>query len=418
MAQIKSSYLVSLTVIIVIFGGTTGLVAATSVGVLGVLMIALTILSAWFRIELDPPPSYIDPTPFTVFVTLLLVGPSIALFAAACSAFVSLRVFTRNSWHVVAAGMAEEGMAVLAAVVLTVRTRLAASDPSSGLLAFFLTVAVYVAVKLVLAAVRSKVAEGIDVFSFVSNAGKLMLVHLIVLPVLALGLTFLYGKVGWLILPLATIALIELYYPEKLIADERNYLTANLSVFARAIDLQDAYTGTHIRSVEMIAVRTARAMRLSEAEVRKVRYGAWMHDIGKVGVSTKIIQKPAGLDPAEWAIIKQHPVIGAEILQPVELLSGAAEIVRHHHENYDGSGYPDRLKGENIPIGSRIIMVTDAFHAMTSDRPYRRRRPKEEALLELRRRAGSQFDPKVVEAFESIINLVEQPADESDPHAA
>ncbi len=421
MARIKNSYLVGLSVIgVAIFGGAVGLVSATSVSVLGVLMIALTILSAWVRIELDQRPSYIDLTPFTVFVTLLVVGPSIALLAAVCSAFVSARFLARNPWHVVAAGMAEEGMAVLAAVFLVVRTRLAVGDLSSGegLLAFFMTVAAYVAVKLVLAAVRSKVAEGIDALSFVGNAGKLMIVHLIVLPVVALGVTLLYAKVGWLTLPLATIALIELYVPGKLIGDQRDSLSANLSVIAQAIDLKDAYTAGHVLRVEMLAVRTARAMRLSEAEVRKVRYGAWMHDVGKVGVSIKIILKPAALDPAEWAIIKQHPVIGAEILQPVELLSEAAEIVRHHHENYDGSGYPDGLKGDDIPIGSRIIMVTDAFDAMTTDRAYRRRRPKDEALRELRQHAGSQFDPKVVKAFESIINLVEPPADQSASRAA
>ncbi len=426
MAQIKSSYLVSLSVIgVIIFGGAVGLVAATSASVVGVLkiavlMIAFTILSAWFRIELAPS-SYIDLTPFVVFMTLLLVGPSVALFAAVFSALVSLRFFARNPWHDVAAGMAEEGMAVLAAVVIAVLTRIGVGDLAAGerFLAFFLTVAVYVVVRLVLAAVRSKVAEGIDAFSFVRNAGKFMMAHLVILAVLAfLVLTFLYEKVGLLTVPLATLALFEMYAPWKLIGDQRDSLSANLSVIAQAIDLQDEYTFGHIHRVETIAVRTARSMRLSEAEVRKVRWGAWMHDIGKVSVSGKIIRKPSALDPAEWAIIKQHPVIGAGILQPVELLSEAAEIVRHHHENFDGSGYPDGLKGEYIPIGSRILMVADAFDAMTTDRPYRRRRPKEEALLELRRRSGSQFDPKVVEAFESIINLVEPPADQSAPRAA
>ncbi len=416
----RSFYSVGLSIIgVAILGGAIGLVVTTAITPLGLLMIFLTTLCAWVRIELDPP-SYIDLTPFMVFVALLVVGPSIPVFAAVSSAFVSLRFFGRNPWNEVAAGAAEEGMAAIAAVVLAVRTRLGIGDLASveGLSAFFLTVAVYIIVKLTLAAVRSKVRVGIDAFSFARNAGKFMMAHLIALTVLALGLVFLYEKVGWLTLPLATFALIELYVPGKLIGDQRDSLLANLAVFAQAIELKDIYTGGHIYRVEAVAVRTARAMRLSEAEVRKIKYGAWMHDFGKIGVNGKIIRKPAPLDPTEWAIIKQHPVIGAKILQPVELLSEAAEIVRHHHENYDGSGYPDGLKGEDIPIGSRILMVVDAFDAMTTDRPYRRRRPRDEALRELRRCVGSQFDPRVVEVFESVINLVQPPVDQVVPPVA
>ncbi len=131
-----------------------------------------------------------------------------------------------------------------------------------------------------------------------------------------------------------------------------------------------------------------------------------MHDIGKVGVSAKIIRKPGPLDSAEWDKMKQHPVIGAEIMQPIELLSEAAEIVRHCHEHYDGSGYPDGTRGEAIPLGSRIILVADAFHAMTSDRSYRKARPREEALRELIRCAGKQFDRKVVDAFGSVVDTI------------
>jgi len=404
----RSPVLVGLSVLgICIFGASVGFVAATSVDYLGMLLIALAVLAGWVRIELDPPSS-LDLIPFVVFMTILLAGPPIALFAAVFSALVSSRFFAGNPWHVVATDVGEEGLATLAAVFVATGTQLTAEAlPSTeGLLAFLQTAVVYSVLRLTLAAIRSNVAEGIGILSFARNAGKYMVGHLALLATFATIFALLYGKVGYLVPPLATIALIEFYIPGKLIGEQRNSLFANLAVIAQAIDLKDAYTGTHLRSVETIAVRTARAMRLSEADVRRIRIGALMHDIGKVGVSGRIIRKPAALDPTELAAMRRHPVIGAEIMQPVELLSDAAAIVRHHHEHYDGSGYPDGLKGEERRIGSRIIMVADAFHAIISDRPYRPRRPKDEALRELRRGAGSQFDPKVLQAFESVIETV------------
>jgi HD-GYP domain-containing protein (c-di-GMP phosphodiesterase class II) len=131
-----------------------------------------------------------------------------------------------------------------------------------------------------------------------------------------------------------------------------------------------------------------------------------LHDIGKIGVSGKIIRKPSSLNVAEMAEMRRHPVIGAEIMRPVELLAEASEIVMHHHEHFDGSGYPDGLRGEQIPVGSRIVLVADAFNAITTDRPYQKARSKAEALKVLRSHAGTQFDPQVVKALEGVIHLV------------
>ena len=171
---------------------------------------------------------------------------------------------------------------------------------------------------------------------------------------------------------------------------------------SQAIDLKDAYTGKHARDASEVAVRLSRSLRLAESEVRKIRIASILHDIGKIGVSVRIIRKPSALDPSEMNAMRQHPVIGAEIMKPAELLTDAAEIVRHHHEHFDGSGYPDGLKGEEIPMGSRIVLVADAYNAITTDRPYRRARSKEEAFRILRDGAGKQFDPVVVDTLESI----------------
>jgi hypothetical protein len=386
------------------FGGAIGLLATWTPDLLGFLIIALAILAGWVRIDLDPP-IHIDLSPLLMFVALLISGPPVALFASVASALVSSKFFNKSPWVVTGAEIGEEGIAVIPAVVVAERFHVTANSLGSleGFLAFYLSVTVYIFIRLILGAARSYVLEGIGRLSFARNAGKWMAGHLSLLALLAIALTTLYARVGYLGLLLAPITLIEFYIPGKLIGEQRNLLFANLEVMAQAIDLKDPYTGFHVHSVQKIAIRTARAMQLPESEVRRIRFGALMHDYGKVSVSRKIIRKPGKLDADEWAIMKQHPARGAEIMQPLELLSEAAEIVRHHHENYDGSGYPEGLKDEEIPVGSRIIMVADSYHAITSDRPYRKRRSKEEALVELRKGAGTQFDPKVVKAFESII---------------
>jgi HD-GYP domain-containing protein (c-di-GMP phosphodiesterase class II) len=128
-----------------------------------------------------------------------------------------------------------------------------------------------------------------------------------------------------------------------------------------------------------------------------------LHDVGKVSLPDQILRKPGPLDDREYEEVKRHPVVGAEYVNRVDGLSPIAVWVRHSHEHYDGSGYPDGLRGEEIPLASRILLVADAFDAMTSDRPYRAAIPHEEALAELRRNAAIQFDPRCVTAFEDFL---------------
>jgi HD-GYP domain-containing protein (c-di-GMP phosphodiesterase class II) len=133
--------------------------------------------------------------------------------------------------------------------------------------------------------------------------------------------------------------------------------------------------------------------------LKQLELGALFHDIGKIGIPTSILLKPGPLTPEERRIMQQHPELGEKILAPIERLSEVRSIVRSCHEHYDGRGYPDGISGEEIPLESRIILVCDAFHAMTTDRPYRKRLPVEEACRRLREAVGTQFDPIVVEVF-------------------
>ena len=135
-----------------------------------------------------------------------------------------------------------------------------------------------------------------------------------------------------------------------------------------------------------------------------------MHDVGKIGVPDRILNKPGGLNEVEWKMMRQHPILGEEILKSVERMRTVARLVRHHQERWDGTGYPDRLQGEAIPLGSRILAVVDAYGAITEARPYKPARPHGEAVAEIRRCAGTQFDPGVVAVFAQVVDLLESTA--------
>lgn len=172
-----------------------------------------------------------------------------------------------------------------------------------------------------------------------------------------------------------------------------------VAALASALQERDQYTSDHSESVVDVAGRIGETLAMDEEEISKLRTAALLHDIGKVGVPDHILHKPGPLDEQEWEIMRQHPVIGERILRAIPGLGGIAKIVRHEHERWDGRGYPDRLGGDEIPIGARIILACDAYHAMTSDRPYRAAMTHSEAVAELTRNAGTQFDPNVAEAL-------------------
>lgn len=193
--------------------------------------------------------------------------------------------------------------------------------------------------------------------------------------------------------------------------DERNRelrvaYVQTIRALAEAVDAKDSYTRGHSERVGVYASKIARELGGFPREmIERVYIAGLLHDVGKIGVPDTVITKPDQLTPEEYAEIKRHPEIGARILEPVSFLSDVAICVRHHHEWFDGSerGYPQRLRGDQIPLPSRIIVVADTVEAMTSDRPYRRGLPLEAVVRELERFAGTQFDPAVVTACLALL---------------
>jgi putative nucleotidyltransferase with HDIG domain len=173
-----------------------------------------------------------------------------------------------------------------------------------------------------------------------------------------------------------------------------------LEALGSALDTRDVGTESHSKRVHGYSLAVAREYGVADRKaLTDILHGVLLHDIGKIGIPDAILLKPGPLTPEEWTIMRQHPVIGRRLLAKIPFLSGAVPIVYHHHEKWDGTGYPEGLKGDEIPLGARIFSVVDAFDAMTFDRPYSKAIPFEDAKAEIVRCSGSHFDPGVVDAF-------------------
>ena len=177
---------------------------------------------------------------------------------------------------------------------------------------------------------------------------------------------------------------------------------------AFASSLREGIPEEHAEQVARLSVLTAEHLGLPVGVVLRCRLAGWLHDVGKLAIPEAILTKPAALDPAEWKIMRTHPVVGAAIVRRVATLREAAPAVRHHHERYAGDGYPDGLAGNGIPIEARIVAAADAYAAMTATRPYSAARTPEQATAELARSAGSHLDPAVVDALLAVLGFGDQ----------
>lgn len=179
---------------------------------------------------------------------------------------------------------------------------------------------------------------------------------------------------------------------------EDSYFDA-VEALANAIEARDKYTAGHTERVWEISFKIANILNWGQDMIKELRMGAVLHDIGKIGAPDAILNKPGRLIPEELAVMKTHPELGAHIIRDIKFLQPALPYILHHHERYDGTGYPDRLKGEDIPIQGRLLAVVDTFDAITSDRPYRKGKSTDEAIVEIIKNSGTQFDPIIVQAF-------------------
>jgi ribonuclease P protein subunit RPR2 len=182
----------------------------------------------------------------------------------------------------------------------------------------------------------------------------------------------------------------------------RSSYTATVSALSNAVEARDAYTGAHAERVAAYGIEIAGAAGLPAADMPRLKFGFLLHDVGKVAIPDAILYKPEALTDEERALMEQHPLIGAQIVGRIEFLSGAVEVVRWHHERWDGRGYPDGLAADEIPLPARVFAVADVLDALTTDRPYRPASSFAVAREMITAESGTQFDPRVVEAFNTI----------------
>ncbi|MEX0833747.1 MAG: HD domain-containing phosphohydrolase [Actinomycetota bacterium] len=179
----------------------------------------------------------------------------------------------------------------------------------------------------------------------------------------------------------------------------RETCLATIKTLAFVVEAKDHGTRSHLDRTHGYGVQLAKAVDPAIMEDPDIAFGFLLHDIGKVGVPESILGKPGPLTDEEWEVMRTHPVLGAQIVEPISFLGEAVVVIRHHHERFDGKGYPSELKGEEIPLPARIFSIVDSFDAMTSDRPYREALPIEKALQEVEDNAGTQFDPEIAKTF-------------------
>ena len=195
----------------------------------------------------------------------------------------------------------------------------------------------------------------------------------------------------------------ETFKEERARAQElrRSYMLT-VRALASAVEARDAYTGRHAERVAAYGLRLAEACGMQLGDHPEIEFGFLLHDAGKVAVPDAILFKPGPLTSAERLIMQQHPVTGWEIVRDIEFLGTARDVIRHHHERWDGSGYPDKLSGEGIPLSARIFAVADTFDALTTNRPYRQASTIAQARAIIRQGSGTHFDPAVIEVFEAL----------------
>jgi hypothetical protein len=261
---------------------------------------------------------------------------------------------------------------------------------------------VYSVVNLVLVSILILLRSGRSIREFFGRAETANIwLNLLSTAPLAWLMARMYqiGSAGWwatllFVLPLFTVRISYARFIQM-----REMFTQTIGALAEAVDKRDPFTSKHSQRVRLISVDIGRELRVGAAELEALEWGGLLHDVGKIGVPDNVLLKQGKLTRDERITMNSHPVLGAQIIGPVKHLAPELPVIRHHHEWYNGSGYPDRLMGDEIPRLARILHVADAFEAMTADRPYRKALSTEQALAELRKFAGVQFDPEVVDAF-------------------
>jgi putative nucleotidyltransferase with HDIG domain len=404
-----------------IIARSAGSIDPHSVNVYVVALAALTIASGRFAIKVPGRPATVSVSEVFVFVSILLFGPSFAVLTVALDGlWTSITQHDRRLYRTLF-NVAEPAISTWAAaqvffLVIGAEPGAPASTARPVFVpAAFLMAATFFALNSGLSAVAVAVENGTSAFQvWRAHAWYLAVNYEAAASIAALAVSsesrINFGAVG-LVAPLLILSYVayreaatRVGEAKQHVADVEHLYRASVEMLAIAVDAKDQVTHGHIRRVQRHTLAVADAVGVTDArELKAMEAGALLHDIGKLAVPDYVLNKPSALTPAEFETMKKHASLGARILTAVEFPYPVVPIVRHHHERWDGRGYPDGLVGPEIPLGARILSVVDCFDALTSDRPYRPRLTDEAAIEILRSRKNTFYDPAIVEKFVALV---------------
>lgn len=339
------------------------------------------------------------------FVLILVYGPALAMLITALGALIAEIIGGKKSWYKVIFNTAEYALSAGVAGLVYQYT-----GGIIGFQNFFkfvfpatLCALTYCLVNSILVTIVISFAQDSKISTVWRVNIKEMIPSYLAEAPMGFLMAVIYVQTGVLGILLFFLPLLLARRSFELYTKMRKMYLETIRALAAAIDAKDPYTKGHSERVAQLSVALAQDLHLSDRDIENIEYTALLHDIGKIGIDDRILGKSSELSNEEFKKIKEHPIIGANIIEPVDFLKNSYEAIYHHHERYNGGGYPDGLKEKDIPLCARIIGVADAYDAMGSDRPYRKKLSKEKILKEFAEQSGKQFDPQIVNALMLIL---------------
>jgi len=340
------------------------------------------------------------------FLLILVYGPALAMLIAALGALIGETIERKISWDKVIFNASQYALTVGIAGIAYQQA--GGVIGAQNIFRFILPAAIcaltYCIVNTTLFIMVVSFAQNVRIKTIWRTSIKETVPSYIAEAPMGFLMAIIYTEVGILGILLFFLPLLLARRSFELYTKMRKVYLDTIRALAAAIDAKDPYTKGHSERVAETSVALAQELNLSDKDIENIEYTALLHDIGKIGIADSILGKKSSLTNKEFDKIKEHTVMGAKIIEPVDFLKNSYEAIYHHHERYNGKGYPDGLKSEDIPLSARIIAVADAYDAMGSDRPYRKKLNKDKILKELKDQSGKQFDPEIVKALISVLD--------------
>jgi len=340
------------------------------------------------------------------FVLILVYGPALAMLISAISAIISEVLEKKTSWYKIIFNASQYALSVgMAGIAYQyVGGVVGFQNFFKYILAATLCALVYCFINLILVTLVIFLDRGGRIATIWRINFKDILSSYLAEAPIGFLMAIVYVEVGIFGILLFFLPLLLARRSFELYTKMRKVYLDTIRALAAAIDAKDPYTKGHSERVAETSIALAQVLNLPGREIENIEYTALLHDIGKIGIADNILGKNSSLTDEEFDKIKEHTVMGAKIIEPVDFLKNSYEAIYHHHEKYNGTGYPDGLKEKDIPLSARIIAVADAYDAMGSDRPYRKKLSKDKILNELKDQSGKQFDPEIVKVLISILD--------------